>query len=80
MPFWIICGAVQTRDGSIFQTYWPGEPKPGKPKVWTGNPAKAKTYNTEADAKGDAIAIALNRPDNVLDVWVERLTNQELRT
>lgn len=76
MP-WVVRAEVQTRDGSVFQTYWPGEPKPGNPKVWTGNPGKAVLFDTEGDAKACALGLLLaDAGDNVLDIWAEPLTNR----
>lgn len=75
MAFWAVRATIRVSDGSIFQTYWPGEPKEGKPKVWTGAPGKALMFDTEADAKAHALGLMLtDLGDNVVDVWVEALT------
>jgi hypothetical protein len=72
---WTVRATVRVSDGSVFQTYWPGEPKPGKPKVWTGNPGKALLFDTEPDAKACALGLMLaDMGTNVVDVWVELLT------
>ena len=73
---WVVRATIRVGDGSIFHTYWPGEPKPGKHKVWTGNPAKAVVFDTEGDAKAHALGLMLaDAGDNVVDIWVEPLTN-----
>ena len=71
---WVIRATIRVGDGSVFHTYWPGEPKPGNPKVWTGNPYKAVTFDTEPDAKAQALGLMLaDEGTNVLDIWVEML-------
>lgn len=75
---WTVRATVRVSDGSVFQTYWPGEPKAGKPKVWTGNPGKALLFDTEPDAKACALGLMLaDTADNVLDIWAEPLTKSK---
>lgn len=73
MP-WAVRATVRVSDGSVFQTYWPGNPAAGKHKIWTGNPGKAVRYDTEADAKAAALGLMLDTGDNVVDIWVESIS------